>query len=915
VEGAVPAVLRLYRASTGGVPFHEETGVTLDVDNGVFTHHLGTTIPLDLTDLDGTRVWLGVQIGAAAELVPRVELATTPHAAYARHAATAGSVSSVAWGSVTGVPASLADGDQDTTYTAQAPLALSGTVVGLSSAGCVPGETWVWTAGGWSCEPAGTSLSAGAGLALTGSVLSVDTSAIQARVASGCTAGQAIRAISSTGVPTCEVIPAATAYLAGTGLTLTGTTFAVDATYVQRPLTGSCAPGSSIRSISAAGVVECETDDGQLYAAGTGLTLTGGTFAVTYSEVQRRLQSGCSAGQAIRSVGSDGVVTCEPMPVDTNTTYTAGTGLTLAGTVFSANPAAVQTRIQNSCSAGQYVVAIAQDGTMTCATPADQNTTYGAGTGLVLSGTTFSANTTYLQRRVSGTCTGNQYVQSISDTGAVSCATPTDQNTTYAAGTGLSLTGTTFSVDPASVQTRIANSCGAGQYVTAIAQNGTMTCATPTDQNTTYSAGSGLTLTGTQFTINEGYTQRRVTGTCTGGNSFVQTITSTGTVTCGSFTEVGLGDITGVTAGTGLSGGGTTGTPTLSINETYTQRRVGACPAGQAIQSVAANGTPTCVAAGRDVVGEMLLRAQGMMTGGGYILFNGNGRLSWTQRIINIGSLPNSANSTMHQNIEMPPVGYTIPGWNGSASQQVQSDGIPIPDWTGLYYEMRRGDGTQASDPSRFRMVYYPTLSGSATLPAEWVLVAFKNGDSLGGQLYVNTEGGITLDTNEAYDSRFGELHTQMTVNTNGTYALQQYTHAPYHQVTSTHFSSAPIPHNVILEYCGDIEGCEITLGIRQWTSSIYTAMASRTFRFYYSQVPYGTGRWYRRDYYANDFNAVDGDGTESHIVRVWHCHFSDHAYVSSAAQNDGDLSLHLLSWNNDGHNFSGRTCEITIYD
>ncbi len=902
----MPAVLRLYRTSTGGVAFHEETGVTLDVDNGVFTHHLGTTIPLDLTDLDGTRVWLGVQIGAAAELVPRIELATTPHAAYARHAATAGSVSSVPWGSVTGVPASLADGDQDTTYTAQAPLALSGTVVGLSSAGCVPGETWVWTAGGWSCEPAGTSLSAGAGLALTGSVLSVDTSAIQARVATGCTAGQAIRAISSTGVPTCEVIPAATAYLAGTGLTLTGTTFAVDATYVQRPLTGSCAPGSSIRSISAAGVVECETDDGQLYAAGTGLTLTGGTFAVTYSEVQRRLQSGCSAGQAIRSVGSDGVVTCEPMPVDTNTTYTAGTGLTLAGTVFSANPAAVQTRIQNSCSAGQYVVAIAQDGTMTCATPADQNTTYGAGTGLVLSGTTFSANTTYLQRRVSGTCTGNQYVQSISDTGAVSCATPTDQNTTYAAGTGLSLTGTTFSVDPASVQTRIANSCGAGQYVTAIAQNGTMTCATPTDQNTTYSAGSGLTLTGTQFTINAGYTQRRVTGTCTGGNSFVQTITSTGTVTCGSFTELGLGDITGVTAGTGLSGGGTTGTPTLSINETYTQRRVGACGAGQAIQSIAVDGTPTCVTAGRDVVGEMLLRAQGMMTGGGYITFSANGRLSWTDRIINIGSLPNSANSTMHQNINMPSVGYTIPGWNGSASQQVQSDGVPIPDWTGLYYEMRRGDGTQASDPSRFRMVSYWLLHAGQELPAEWVLVAFKNGDTLGGQVFVNTEGGIMLDTNEAYDSRFGEVHTGMYHNVNGTTSVVQHTPAPYAFSNSIRGSTIPLPNNVLYEYCGDVDGCTVTIGMTRWGSDLDRAAASRTFRFFYSPEGYWNGsrylyRW-RYDWYGgSDGETWDNDGAHYHVIGIWDCYLTEASYSGYGSPGDGDAGLHMLIWNSYG--------------
>ena len=55
-----------------------------------------------------------------------------------------------------------------------------------------------------------------------------------------------------------------------------------------------------------------------------------------------------------------------------------------------------------------------------------------------------------------------------------SCAT--DANTTYAPGTGLSLAGTTFSVDPTVVQSRVTGSCGANQAIAAIAQAGTVTC-------------------------------------------------------------------------------------------------------------------------------------------------------------------------------------------------------------------------------------------------------------------------------------------------------------------------------------------------------------------------------------------------------------------------------------------------------
>ena len=77
-------------------------------------------------------------------------------------------------------------------------------------------------------------------------------------------------------------------------------------------------------------------------------------------------------------------------------------------------------------------------------TAANDNTTYSAGTNMSLSGTTFSA---------------------------------TDTNTTYSAGTGMSLSGTTFNCD-------VVN----------------------TDTNTTYTAGNGLTLSGTQFLMSGNYT-------------------------------------------------------------------------------------------------------------------------------------------------------------------------------------------------------------------------------------------------------------------------------------------------------------------------------------------------------------------------------------------------------------------------
>lgn len=180
---------------------------------------------------------------------------------------------------------------------------------------------------------------------------------------------------------------------------------------------------------------------------GGAITLSGGakvSITVIADDLKRLQLAGVTKAEAVSGgLSVTGNVTVSGT-VDGRDVATDGTKLD--GVEASADVTDTA-NVVSALTAGTNV-AIAGNGTISST---DTNTTYSAGSGLDLSGTTFSHTDTSSQSSVNGS--GRTYIQDITlDTyghvtglaTATETVTNTDTNTTYSAGNGLSLSGTQF---------------------------------------------------------------------------------------------------------------------------------------------------------------------------------------------------------------------------------------------------------------------------------------------------------------------------------------------------------------------------------------------------------------------------------------------------------------------------------------
>jgi hypothetical protein len=322
-----------------------------------------------------------------------------------------------------------------------------------------------------------------------------------------------------------NVVPADNQHLvwdAGTSLWTPGSAGSGGGGYQDSDARGAISVSGDLSYNSTTGVISFTQNDTWTNITGTPTTLAGygitdafnGTFSLLtgkpttlagYGITDAATSAqGALADSALQSVPAQTFASLTGKP-----TTLAGYGITDGG--GSVTPSSTDTFTNKSGAISQWT----NDSNYLTSVPAQTfasltgKPTTLAGYGITDGGGSY-ANSNVDTHLNTGTATANQ---ALVWTGTdYDWVTSTDSDTTYTAGTGLTLTGTEFSLTSGHFDGAYGSLTGAptipsGNQIIdwTSASAGTIHASNYTDTNTTYTAGSGLTLTGTVFSLTSGH--------------------------------------------------------------------------------------------------------------------------------------------------------------------------------------------------------------------------------------------------------------------------------------------------------------------------------------------------------------------------------------------------------------------------
>jgi hypothetical protein len=336
VNGTLSITFSLYAASTGGTALWTETQ-SVTVTGGVYIAYLGSVMPLTGISFSST-YWLGVQVGGDAEMTPRYMLSSGPYSLRARVA-----------NALEGLTVTIGELNQLSGIGPSVTAANLTTLTNGSNADALHSHGWNAITGKPLTFPPDAHTHAYS--TLTGvpatfppeahvhSAVDLTSGVLPDGRLSGTYTGLTVPWGSLTGVPAgfADGVDDGTAYTAGTGISIGGTTLSIDTAVVPR---------LGVANTFSAGAQTIETGA----AATKGLIVKGAASQTAnlqeWQDSLGAVVASVSASGTLSGVGSGltglpwanltGVPAGFADGVDDGTAYTAGAGLALSvGNQFS----------------------------------------------------------------------------------------------------------------------------------------------------------------------------------------------------------------------------------------------------------------------------------------------------------------------------------------------------------------------------------------------------------------------------------------------------------------------------------------------------------------------------------------------------------------------------------------------------